>query len=130
MIITNIISILAAHFIADFPCQPDAWARGKSKSMVILSKHIAVYTLVLAALLVMCKFIGVVEIPSDLGAIYIVAWAGLNGGAHWIVDFFSSKATSYFFGKHDYHNGFVIVGLDQLLHYTCMIISWSVMFGS
>lgn len=102
--------VLLVHWIADFVLQTDKQAKGKSTSIYWLSKHLAVYTACL--------------LPFGW------KYALLNGSAHWVVDFFSSKASSYFYKKGQVHNFFVVVGFDQFLHvailiYTMPLIAWS-----
>lgn len=49
------------------------------------------------------------------------AWAVFNGVAHFGIDWLTSKQTHKCFERQDYHNGFVIVGADQLVHTTCLL---------
>lgn len=94
--------VLVVHWIADFIAQTDWQAKNKSKNWKALSSHIFVYTLFLTP--------------------FGIKFALINGLSHFIIDFFTSRFTGYFFKKGDYHNGFVVVGLDQLLH-TMILIS-------
>lgn len=99
----KIIAVIWIHWIADFVLQSDKMARGKSSSLKWLSIHIAVYTLPLL--------------------IFGWKYALFNGAMHWIIDLFSSKATSYLWKKQDVHNFFVVIGLDQALHMTLLVLS-------
>ena len=118
-------TILVAHYVADFLLQSDYMAKNKSKSSAVLAQHVFVYTSALAVLMY-----SIILFSTQNGYIWIVAWAGLNGGAHFVVDFFTSRMTSSLFGKGDYHNGFVVIGADQLIHYACLILSWVYLFGN
>lgn len=104
--------LLAIHYIGDFIAQDDATARGKSKNIGILSYHICIYTFIL--------FVCFSPISLHKAAIFAV----VNGLLHFIIDFFTSKLTSKFFGKGDYHNGFLVVGADQILHIFCLVMTY------
>lgn len=41
---------------------------------------------------------------------------------HTLIDYFTSRATKRYFDAGNYHNGFVVVGLDQILHYAQLIL--------
>ncbi len=62
-------------------------------------------------ILSMCEVVG----PS--WPLYVL----INTVLHFAVDFYSSKATKYYSGNSDWHNFFVIIGLDQLIHQFCLI---------
>lgn len=102
-----ILVILAAHFIADFILQSDWMAQGKSKKMLPLTIHISIYTIFLCLI--------------DW------RWALINGAAHMFVDFFSSRAVSYAWNKGERHWAFALIGLDQLIHYICLFVTYAKM---
>ena len=101
--------LFAIHFLADFMLQTDWMAKGKSKSLLPLLVHITIYS--------------VCFIP-------LFGWkfAAVNGALHMVIDFFSSRASSYLFKKNDIHNAFVVIGFDQLLHILCLM--WTLYFMS
>jgi len=105
-----VLAILAVHFVADFILQSDWMAQGKSKKMLPLTVHIGIYT---ACLMVIDW-----------------RWALLNGLVHMVVDFFTSRASSYFWAKGERHNSFAVIGFDQLIHYACMFSSYAYLKGS
>jgi hypothetical protein len=100
----SIVIILTVHFIADFVLQSNWMAQNKSKSLLALGAHATVYTIVLA-------------IISPL-------WAIVNGIAHFIVYFITSRWTSRLWAKGDTHNFFVVIGLDQLIHALILIYTY------
>lgn len=88
--------VFIVHWIADFILQTDKMATNKSTSFRWLSSHVAAYTLCLMP--------------------FGPKFALVNGASHMVVDFFTSRATSYLWKKGDRHNFFVVIGFDQLLH--------------
>lgn len=99
-----ITTILILHWIADFVLQSSWMAQGKSKAMLPLLSHIAVYTAVLALL--------------------NPIWALVNGILHLIVDYFTSRWSSKLHAKGDIHNFFVVIGLDQTIHFICLFTTY------
>ena len=97
--------IIWLHVLADFILRTDEMALKKSKSIVWLSYHVLVYS-----------------IPF----LVIFGWrfALVNGVAHWLVDFFTSKITSFLWKKGDRHLFFVTIGIDQALHLSCLALSY------
>ena len=133
MSLTIPISLLAIHFIADFILQNDWMALNKSKNSVIglkaLLTHVTIYSICF----------------SWLGAAFVaITWI-----LHFIVDAITSRITSklwflpltpiYWHGPEEHpqqyvttpkthlrHWFFVMIGLDQLIHYGCL--TWTLKF--
>lgn len=101
-LVTKIIAVLWIHWIADFIFQTDKMAMNKSTSVKWLTSHVSVYTLPLF--------------------LFGYKFALVNGILHFIVDFCTSRATSYLWKKGDRHNFFVVIGLDQAIHMTCLVL--------
>jgi hypothetical protein len=100
------LSLLAAHWLADFVLQTHWQAQNKSKSNVALFRHVLVYTAVLGA--ASAAIFG----PS-------IGWLGfvwLNFALHFATDYCTSRLTSRLYTRGDWHNFFVVVGFDQLIH--------------
>jgi hypothetical protein len=104
------------HWIADFVLQSDNMAKGKSKSFYWLTVHVYVYTLFMA-------FTTLFLVGIMFNPITWFSWLTLNGVAHWMTDFFTSRCSSFYFTKGDYHNGFVVVGFDQFIHLVFLIVT-------
>jgi len=50
-------------------------------------------------------------------------WGVVNMMLHFLVDYFSSKITKYFWQNDRRHAFFVVLGLDQALHFTCLFLT-------
>lgn len=105
--ISQFLALLFIHWVADFILQTHWQAQNKSKNNEALARHVGVYTLTLAT-----ASWFVFGTSYDKWAAF---WA-LNGLLHFCTDYFTSKWTSKLYAKQDWHNFFVIVGLDQLIH--------------
>ena len=113
MTIINYIYMLLTHWLADFCLQTDEQAKGKSLSIKLLTYHVGTYTLVMG-----------------LSSFYYfddwrkcVIFTAITSVSHWITDFFTSRIGKPFWAKGDYHNGFVVVGFDQILHYVQLFVT-------
>lgn len=125
-----ILQFLLAHWIADFVCQTHWQATNKSKNWWALASHVGVYTVILGFSLVpFATAIGPVVVSPGaivmmLTPAWFFAWVLLNGALHFVTDAITSRVTARLWVKGDYHNFFVVVGLDQLIHYTTLILTW------
>lgn len=99
-----IISLIWFHFMGDFLFQTDSMAQNKSKSNKWLGIHVLTY---------MVPFI-------LFGPLFMF----INGAAHFVIDWCTSRITSYLWKKNDRHNFFVVIGLDQALHMTTLILTY------
>lgn len=100
------VALLAIHWVADFVVQTHWQASNKSKQWDALLRHVTTYTLVLGA--------GAFLLFDNL-------WVPLgftlcNGVLHLGTDYFTSRWSSRLYAKQDWHNFFVVIGLDQLIH--------------
>ena len=104
----NILSIMAlmlVHFIADFALQSDWMAINKNSNWKAMGAHIAIYTTCLM--------------------VFGFAYALLNGFVHLFVDINTSRATKILWQQNKRHWFFVVIGLDQMIHYWCLILTWN-----
>jgi len=105
--------ILFAHWVADFVFQTNKMAKNKSTSLFWLSNHICEYQAVLLILLWL----------TDLRLGRIVIYVLVNGIAHLIIDFVTSKINSKLWAKGKVHWFFVSVGFDQFFHVAILLIT-------
>lgn len=114
MRIEYIIFILLIHFLADFALQTPEQAEKKSTDSWALAAHVLVYSGV-------WWIASAIYLGWDQGALF----ACITFSAHFLTDFVTSRLSKPFFSKKDYHNGFVVVGFDQMLHYIQLILTFN-----
>jgi len=127
--------IMFWHFIADFIMQSRKMAVNKSSSIKWLTKHVLMYgnsmlfggfSYVVFTMLFATNMIHL--IPAILGYVFV------NTVLHWITDYFTSKQTTRLYLKEveketpNYHNFFVMIGFDQLIHILCLISTYMLLF--
>jgi hypothetical protein len=100
--------LLCIHWFADFVLQTRWQAENKSKNNIALSRHVLVYTTVLF----LAGFPLVSRVIMNEWSYFVL----LNGILHFCTDYITSRITSRLYAKQDYHNFFVVIGLDQLIH--------------
>lgn len=101
---TTIIVLVWVHFFADFVMQSDWMAKRKSSDNAVLATHVAIYSAFL--------------LPFGL------AFAAVNGVLHFVTDWLTSRATSKLWAANERHWFFVVIGLDQAIHMTCLILTY------
>ncbi len=111
--------ILLTHFVADFLLQNDDMALNKSKSNYWLSIHVLVYS---------TTFLFLWTLFSPENALGIWIWVLINYMLHWLTDYCTSRLTSYLWQKEQRHWFFVAIGFDQLVHYTCLLLTYEWLF--
>lgn len=106
--LSTIILILCLHFVADFILQSSWMAQNKSKSNFALFTHVSTYSL--PFMLIGFKY------------------AIINASLHFVIDYFTSRATSKLWAKGEVHWFFVVIGLDQTLHFICLFSTYAFLF--
>jgi len=113
----TILIIWSIHFIADFMLQTHEDATNKWHSLRHLWNHVSTYSIVTG-----------IAWGFTVGLDWHWSIVSLSIGAafatHFVTDYFTSKWSHHFFAKEDFHNGFVIVGLDQLIHLATLLASY------
>lgn len=127
-IFIGILIILIAHFVADFMLQTHYMASQKSENVWILVQHIITYTLAFFIIFGSSWYLFYYFFePITTADIWLKLTIGIslvNGILHYLIDFFTSKVTKYLWRKKAYHNFFVVIGFDQLLHTGLLIFSY------
>ncbi len=102
----SIIVLIWLHFISDFILQTDWMALNKSKRMAPLLTHICVYS-------------------TPFALVFGWRYAAINGLAHFATDFVTSRVTSFLYQNKKNHWFFVVIGFDQALHLTVLLLTLS-----
>ena len=128
-VLISIFTILFIHWVADFVLQTHWQATNKSKNNRALTAHVGTYTLtwfVAFGLIVVIphNYFGIDTVPGATPAnLKVLLFFPITFVAHWITDYFTSRWTSKLYAKGDYHNFFVVIGFDQLLHYAQLFLT-------
>jgi hypothetical protein len=109
--ISIVLWLMSFHYVADFIVQTDWQARNKWTNPHALMHHVLSYSVVMA---VGAAFL-------NLSFDHWFAWVLMTGLLHWFTDWATSRVSHHFFSRNDFHNGFVVVGFDQLIHLTCLL---------
>jgi hypothetical protein len=120
MTLIEIFTILIIHWIADFLCQTDKMAQGKSKNWGDLLRHTFTYSMIFGFF--MC-FILPVESNIFLPTLFFL----ITFVAHTITDYFTSRLNSKLWAEGKVHWFFVSIGFDQILHYIQLFSTYQIL---
>jgi len=111
--------ILLIHFLGDFALQTHEQATNKSidGNERYLTFHVLTYSLTWFIASIM-MFDGPYIFWKMLG------FGTITFFAHFITDWTTSRIGKKFFEKDDYHNGFVVIGADQVAHYVQLVLTY------
>ncbi len=116
--------LLGSHFVGDWVLQSHNMASKKSKDWGILALHVAIHTAVVTVIPLIFWILGAFSIINVL--LYFV----FNYVVHFIIDAITSRINSKLWMKQDWHNFFVMIGFDQLLHALTLLFSMAVLINS
>ncbi len=106
---------LFVHYAADFVFQTDWQARNKSVNSIALIDHVVIYST--TWWIVMFIVMWSVKYTFPAAAFMSMFFAGITFLFHICTDYFTSRAAKKYFDSGNAHNGFVVIGFDQILHY-------------
>lgn len=109
-----ILLILAVHWIADFVLQTHEESVNKSKDWYFLLKHTYKYSIVwlFSSFFILNHYVDWYTALSGCYVFFMITFV-----AHTATDAITSRITSKLWQKQDFHNFFVVIGFDQLLHF-------------
>jgi hypothetical protein len=127
-VILAILYILFTHFVADFVMQTHKMSQNKSTSIKWLTVHILSYLKgMLASAIILYLSMGFIW-NMTVSPLRIVSFCLLNAALHWVTDYFTSKQTKKLWEQQRVHDFFVMIGLDQFIHATCLILTFYFIF--
>jgi hypothetical protein len=104
-----IIGILIVHYMADFILQSDWMAVNKSRNTGTGATALALHGTIYA---------------TCFALFFSLSYGAFNGLLHVLVDYATSRICTHLWLKGERHWFFTIIGLDQLIHYACLIYSY------
>ena len=115
-----VLFILVVHWFADFVLQTHHMSMRKSSSNYYLTMHVTVYTF--ATIFLWALVLPLLQIHLTFNGIWLSFVAIFV--MHWITDYFTSRWTSRLYKEEKYHDFFVVIGFDQVLHYTQLLLTF------
>jgi len=126
------IFIFIIHYIGDWLLQSRKVADNKSKSLNMLLYHANIYCLTLfVGSLLWCISWDII-LGNGYFSIFcpvFIWWSEVNMIFHTIQDKITSRYTSRFYRRKDYKKFFDIIGLDSMLHYITLFVTYQLIIG-
>ena len=113
----DLLMLLTAHWIADFVCQSDWMALGKSKRFLPLFVHVGLYTVVMTLALLYWVSTYAITDASTAFSFALPMFALITFVTHFATDYVTSRINSRLWAAKQNHWFFVSVGFDQLIHF-------------
>lgn len=107
-----LITILVAHYIGDFVIQTQEQSEKKSVSNNHLWMHCVTYSLV-------WLFVSPFFVGWNCFWFFLITFI-----CHFGTDYFTSRMVKKRFSVKRYHDGFVVIGMDQILHYVQLYLTF------
>ena len=107
--------LFTLHWVADYIFQPREIADTKWNDIGSLTIHVFMYSFTMLLFPIICA-------PSFSAGFLFILWLAIS---HFVIDFFTSKATHLYYEQKDYSMFFIVLGADQLLH----IVTFFVLLG-
>lgn len=115
------ISMLIVHWLADYVFQTHEMAMNKSSS----NRWLVTHTLVYSGIWSVAIFIYIIYAPKvEFPMWRFTGFVLITFVAHTVTDYITSREVKKYFDKDDYHNGFVVIGIDQVLHYVQLLLTF------
>lgn len=109
--------LLVLHWVADFVCQSHYMATNKSRNNTVLALHVSVYSLIMMVGVLLSAYLFSVQGLYGIDPIYFYLGVWIP---HFVVDWVTSRITARLWKAERWHDFFVVIGLDQLIHYGCV----------
>lgn len=113
-----VLFILIVHWFSDFVLQSHHMSTRKSSSNYYLTMHVLVYSF--STIFCWSFILPLLGIHLTSGPVWVAFL--LIFATHWVTDYFTSRWTSKLYKEEKYHDFFVVIGFDQVLHYTQLLL--------
>lgn len=110
--------IIFVHWVSDFVLQTQHMSTRKSSSNYYLTLHVVIYSF--ATILGWALVLPLLGIHLYSGPVWLAFL--LIFATHWVTDYFTSRRTSKLYKEEKYHDFFVVIGFDQVLHYVQLLL--------
>lgn len=119
--ILSVLLILLVHWFADFVLQTHHMSVRKSSSNYYLTMHVTIYTF--ATIFLWSLLLPLLQIHLTFNGVWLSFVAIFV--MHWITDYFTSRWTSRLHKEEKYHDFFVVIGFNQVLHYIQLLLTFN-----
>jgi hypothetical protein len=110
--------IIFVHWVSDFVLQSHHMSTRKSSSNYYLTMHVIVYSFsTIFAWALVFPLCGIHLTSEPVWIAFLAIFT-----THWITDYFTSRRTSKLYKEEKYHDFFVVIGFDQVLHYAQLLL--------
>lgn len=113
----SIIVIIWLNYITDYLFQSQSMSENKHHSLFWLLAHVADFTIAFGVAVLV--FNGMTHYFNWGNLVILIL---INGVSHLIIDFFTSKITAYYYKKRKIGTFLRVIGADQTLHVTILVI--------
>ena len=122
--------VLFTHWVGDFVLQTDEQAKKKSSDNKFLTAHVLRYTTALLIGFSLMNLVLVLNLGVSVTLSLILLLVFLNSIIHWITDYITSRKSSALWAEGKVHDFFVMIGIDQFIHTSLLVLSVFAMFAS
>jgi len=113
--------IIFVHWVSDFVLQSHHMSTRKSSSNYYLTMHVLLYSFVtIFSWALALPLLGIHITSGSVWLAFLFIFV-----THWVTDYFTSRLTSKLYKEEKYHDFFVVIGFDQFLHYTQLLITYN-----
>jgi len=119
--IWGVLYILIVHWFADFVLQTHHMSTRKSTSNYYLTMHVTIYSFV--TIFLWSLLFPFTELTVSFNG-FLLSLVSIFV-MHWITDYFTSRWTSRLYKEERFHDFFVVIGFDQVLHYTQLLLTFN-----
>lgn len=131
LVVFSVLFVIVNHWVADFLLQTEDMATKKSTSGYWLFQHVKMYTVGMTPSAILVWILSGSFIAGIL-------WLATNSVLHYFTDKYTSRWTSKLYALKQFYTPnkyfkffnfpafFSVIGLDQVIHYTCLFVTFSI----